>query len=164
MLRRGLPLVDPVSCSLVTDDSPARADLRRPKVLGASGPSCDPRSSAKAAKPLRPNNHIVERRASPSSTRMSSESKNLLKTTDAYLFGHLLAKARLLSVSRSLLLSPGGCPGTGRRVPSRIDSAVSRCPRTGALQMAEVGWSPVGISIVWAAPRICWHSHKAASH
>lgn len=84
MLRRGLPLVDPVSCSLVTDDSPARADLRRPKVLGASGPSCDPRSSAKAAKPLRPNNHIVERRASPSSTRMSSESKNLLKTTDAY--------------------------------------------------------------------------------
>lgn len=246
-----------------------------PKVLGASGPSCDPRSSVKAAKPLRPNNHIVERRASPSSTRMSSESKNLLKTTDAYprdsekqrfrcdvssryhectgipgrqntcagvsgpdlntptptptpslpsvgcsaamadwsrpyrtdfasrrmlvssssgrspsrteahadlcdpqaphshthphpvptpLFGHLLAKASLLSVWRSLLLSPGGCPGTGRTVPSRIDSGASRCPRTGALQVAEVGWSPVGISIVWAAPRICWHSHKAASH
>lgn len=76
--------MDPVSCSLVTDDSPARADLRMPKVLGAPGPSCDPRSSAKAAKPPRPNNHIVERRASPSSTRMSSASKNLLKTTDAY--------------------------------------------------------------------------------
>lgn len=72
--------------------------------------------------------------------------------------GHLLAKACRLSVSHSHL-SPRGCPGTRPTVPSRmpLDTGVSRCPRMGALQGAGVGWSRVGRSIVWAAPRVCWH-------
>lgn len=52
-------------------------------VLGAPGASGNPRSGAKAVRPLQQNNHIDERGASRSSTRMSSKSKNLLKTTDA---------------------------------------------------------------------------------
>lgn len=72
--------------------------------------------------------------------------------------GHRLAKACRLSVSHSHL-SPRGCPGTRPTVPSRmpLNTGASWCPRMGALQGAGVGWSRVGRSIVWAAPRICWH-------
>lgn len=72
--------------------------------------------------------------------------------------GRLLAKACRLSGSHSHL-SPRGCPGTGPTVPSQmpLDTGASRFPRMGTLQGAEVGWCRVGRSIVWAAPRICWH-------